>query len=98
VAARSTPWRSGPAGPRCRDHHVEEQVFQSRPRIADLGIGVAMPLEHGTNLLASCRGEAGGPDLRDVRHPQQIVHAAQFLEFALMKHGDAIADIFHVGQ
>ena len=53
--------------------------------------------EHGPQLLVGLRGQAAGPDLRDVGDPQQVLDATEFLQLTLVEHGDPIADILHVG-
>ncbi len=66
--------------------------------MADFDVGSPMLGKHFPNRIIGRGSKISGLKLRDTRDPEEIFDPAEFLQFALMEHGDAVADILDVSQ
>src|SRR5262249_26885078 len=78
----------------------QEQVFERRGRMAQAFQAAAMPSQDFFKVAAEIIGQfhAAGTQLQSFGILEQVLHVAQFLEFAVVQNGNPVADVLDIVQ
>ena len=77
---------------------VEEQLFERERRVIDLDQFPAVAGDDRPNFVLARLRKAAGLELGDVLHREQLAHAAQLLQLALMQDRNPIADVLDIAK
>ena len=77
---------------------VQEQIFHRCRWVVDRFDVTAMPFDDLFDLFLGRVVQSAGVYFGDVLDLQQVGDASEFLQFALMKNGNAVTNILDIGQ